>query len=217
MKKDVVPLLLSLVTLTSCTIDAYEKGEGSLSLMTADFVEAHVDGDKRVTLVETDQDERLQLSPSVTARWIERADTVYRALLYYNKVEDGQAEPVSLGWVGVLPPRDSIKGGMKTDPVHLESMWLAKNRKYLNLRLRLMTGSADDEDARHAIGMVGSSETATDNHAYLHLYHDQGGMPEYYSSVTFASIPLAGIAADTLTVVVNTYDGVVSRTFVSRP
>lgn len=216
MKKDVVPLLLSLVTLTSCTIDAYEKGEGSLSLMTADFVEAHVDGDKRVTLVETDQDERLQLSPSVTARWIERADTVYRALLYYNKVEDGQAEPVSLGWVGVLPPRDSIKGGMKTDPVHLESMWLAKNRKYLNLRLRLMTGSADDEDARHAIGMVGSSETATDNHAYLHLYHDQGGMPEYYSQRAYLSVPLDSLDVDTVSLNIHTYDSLLTRQFCVR-
>ena len=209
--------LIATSLLAACAIDSYEKGDGELSLLTADLVEAHVDADKKVTLVETDQSERLTLTPAATAQWIETADTVYRALLYYNKVEEGKADPVSLGWVGVLPPRDSIQGGMKSDPIHVESMWLAKNRKYLNLRLRLLTGNSDDDEARHSIGVVSDHALSSANHARLYLYHDQGGVPEYYSSVSYASIPLADIAADTLTITVNTYDGPVSRTFVCRP
>ncbi|MCR4602394.1 MAG: NigD-like N-terminal domain-containing protein [Prevotella sp.] len=208
-------MLLSLI-ISSCTIDSYEKGEGDYSLMTAEMVEAHVGSDKRVDYVDTDVDEHLLIQPTATANWITTADTTYRALLYYKKTEVGQAKAVSIGYVGVLMPHDSIKGGMKTDPLYAESLWLSKNRSYLNLRLRLMTGTTDDKEAMHTIGLVRDTLASTDKHMCLQLYHDQGGRPEYYSSTAFASIPLTQITADTITLVVNTYSGVVTRTFVTR-
>lgn len=209
-------LLAFLPFLAACTIDAYEKGEGEYSLLTAELVEAYIDNDKHVSHVVTDQGERLILTSPLTAQWIDTPDTMYRALLYYNQVEEGKAEPRSFGWVGVLNPRDSIKGGMKSDPLYTESMWVAKNHKYLNLRLRLLTGSTDDEKARHSIGLMKDAASSTPGHARMVLYHDQGGMPEYYSMVTYASIPLDSITADTLTIVVKTYDGEVNRTFKLR-
>ncbi|MCR4917245.1 MAG: hypothetical protein K6A96_15980 [Prevotella sp.] len=209
-------LLAFLPLLAACTIDAYEKGEGEYSLLTAELVEAYVDNDKHVSHVVTDQGEHLILTSPLTAQWIETPDTMYRALLYYDQVEEGKAEPRSFGWVGVLTPRDSIKGGMKSDPLYTESMWVAKNHKYLNLRLRLLTGSTDDEKARHSIGLMKDASSSTPGHARMVLYHDQGGMPEYYSMVTYASIPLDSIKADTLTIVVKTYNGEVNRTFKLR-
>ena len=209
-------LLAFLPFLAACTIDAYEKGEGEYSLLTAELVEAYVDNDKHVSHVVTDQGEHLMLTSPLTAQWIETPDTMYRALLYYDQVEEGKAEPRSFGWVGVLTPRDSIKGGMKSDPLYTESMWVAKNHKYLNLRLRLLTGSTDDEKARHSIGLMKDAASSTPGHARMVLYHDQGGMPEYYSMVTYASIPLDSIKADTLTIVVKTYNGEVNRTFKLR-
>ena len=209
-------LLAFLPFLAACTIDAYEKGEGEYSLLTAELVEAYVDNDKHVSHVVTDQGERLMLTSPLTAQWIETPDTMYRALLYYDQVEEGKAEPRSFGWVGVLTPRDSIKGGMKSDPLYTESMWVAKNHKYLNLRLRLLTGSTDDEKARHSIGLMKDAASSTPGHARMVLYHDQGGMPEYYSMVTYASIPLDSIKADTLTIVVKTYNGEVNRMFKLR-
>lgn len=209
-------LLAFLPLLAACTIDAYEKGEGEYSLLTAELVEAYVDNDKHVSHVVTDQGEYLMLTSPLTAQWIETPDTMYRALLYYDQVEEGKAEPRSFGWVGVLTPRDSIKGGMKSDPLYTESMWVAKNHKYLNLRLRLLTGSTDDEKARHSIGLMKDAASSTPGHARMVLYHDQGGMPEYYSMVTYASIPLDSIKADTLTIVVKTYNGEVNRTFKLR-
>ena len=209
-------LLAFLPLLAACTIDAYEKGGGEYSQLTAELVEAYVDNDKHVSHVVTDQGERLILTSPLTAQWIETPDTMYRALLYYDQVEEGKAEPRSFGWVGVLTPRDSIKGGMKSDPLYTESMWVAKNHKYLNLRLRLLTGSTDDEKARHSIGLMKDAASSTPGHARMVLYHDQGGMPEYYSMVTYASIPLDSIKADTLTIVVKTYNGEVNRTFKLR-
>lgn len=216
MKKLLIPtVLLSLSLVVACTIDAYEKGEGIYSLMTAELVEAYVSSDKYVGQVETDQGEQLTLQQPYTAKWIQTADTTYRALLYYNKVRAGEVEPVSMSRVGVLQLHDSIKGGMKTDPLYVESAWIAKNRRYLNLRLRLLTGSTDDETAQHSIGLLRDTIASTPSHLRLQLYHDQGGCPEYYSFVTYASIPLVDIKADTITLFINTYDGVVRRSWPS--
>ena len=217
MKKIAFYALLAFIPLLrSCETDAYDKGEGEYSLMTAELVDAYVGSDKYVTRVVTDQGDEFTMEPHATAKWIEKADTTYRALLYFNKVGNDKAEAISLGWVGVLVPRDSIKGGMKTDPLFTESMWLGKNRRYLNMRLRLLTGTADDEKAQHSIGVVIDSTTTTKHHVRMKLYHDQGGVPEYYSLITYASIPLANVSADTLTLVTNTYDGEVSRSFILR-
>ena len=161
-------LLAFMPLLMSCETDAYDKGEGEYSLMTAELVDAYVGSDKYVTRVVTDQGDEFTMEPHATAKWIEKADTTYRALLYFNKVGNDKAEAISLGWVGVLVPRDSIKGGMKTDPLFTESMWLGKNRRYLNMRLRLLTGTADDEKAQHSIGVVIDSTTTTPDVTGVH-------------------------------------------------
>lgn len=203
--------------LPSCEIDSYEKGEGEYSLMTADFVEATIDRDRQVAQAVTDGGEHLTMIKPMTASWINKGDTTYRALLYYRALGNGAAEGVGLSRVAVLlpVPADSVKGAVKTDPLHLESIWMSKNGKYLNMRLRLLTGTPDDEDARHMIGLVADSTAAT-AHATLQLYHDRSGRPEYYSTTTYASLPMSIVKADTLTIRVNTYDGPVTHTFALR-
>ena len=207
-------LLLLCFMVSSCQTDSYEKGEGEYSLMTAELVDAHVGSDKYVDYVDTDQGDHLNMDPHFTMKWIDTADTTYRAILYYNQSEAGKANAVSMSRVGVLTPLDSVKGGAKTDPIHIESVWMSGNRKYLNLRMRLMTGATDDEEARQRIGLLNDLEASTKNHTALLLCHDQGGQPEYYSATSYASIPLSDIKADTLTLSINTYDGMMTRTFV---
>lgn len=199
--------------LASCEIDAYDKGEGDYSLLTADLVTAHVDGSKLVDYVVTDEDLHLSMTPPVSADWIETADTIYRAMLYYNVRGDSQAEAVSFGRVGVLTLRDTIRGGLKTDPLYTESMWISKNRQYLNLRLRVMTGATSDEHAKHVIGLLRDTVASTSVHTVATLYHDQGGQPAHYSAVTYASLPLTAVTTDSLTLIVNTFNGTVSRSF----
>lgn len=205
-------VLCCITLLTACTIDAYEKGQGDLSLMTAELVDAYVGSDMTVLQAETDRGQRLTLSPPPTAAWITVPDTTVRALLYYKPLGDGRAQPVSLSWVGVLQPHDSIQGGMRRDPLHAESVWLSKGGNYLNLRLRLLSGYTDDEAARHILALVTDARRSTPTHAFLQLYHDQGGQPEYYSVVSYFTVPLRTVAADTVTITVNTYDGTWERT-----
>ena len=207
-----ITLHLSLIT-SSCTQDAYDKGEGRYSQMVAEMADGYTASDGRVTTFVTDADEHLTVTEPFTTKLMPKADTVYRAVFYYNKVEQG-AEVIGLDRVGVITPRTIDT--LKTDPVRLESMWMAKSGRYLNLSVYLMLGSTDDDEAIQKIGCHRDTLTANpDGTSTLHLrlYHDQAGVPQYYSARTRLSIPLSEIDADSVVLTVNTYDGPVSKVF----
>lgn len=209
---------LSLVILaTACEQDVYDKGNSEYSLMRADFVEAFVDNDKKVGYVVTDDNERLQLVEPYTAQWIERPDTTYRAVLYYNMV-GAEVETLALSKVSTTRVRKpgEFKSGVKTDPLGLESVWLGGNRKYLNLCLILKTGAVEDEKIVQTLGIIGDTivTDAGGRRTYqLRVFHNQGGVPEYYSQRVYFSVPVSELEVDSLRLSVNTYNGVVSKGF----
>ncbi|MBO4721054.1 MAG: hypothetical protein J5658_14475 [Prevotella sp.] len=211
--------------LTSCTQDAYEKGEGKYSLMRADFVEAHANGQKEIDRITTDDGDQFAITKTFTTKWVTTADSTYRCILYYNKVEEGSgkftAEPLSIGLVPCpkITPISELNKEMKTDPVKFESAWLSKTGKYLNLSLYLMTGTADDEDATQTLHVVQDTimtNTDATRTCFLRLYHDQGGIPEYYSSQVYASILTSQIDADSVRISINSYKGEVTKFFSLR-
>ena len=51
----------------------------------------------------------------------------------------------------------------------------------------------------------------------LLLAHSQEGMPEYYSQRNYVSIALTSLKADSVCLTVNTYEGLVQKTFPLRP
>ncbi len=209
--------LLITLALTACTIDSYEKGEGELSNVQADFVEAHTNADKKVDYVVTDEDQKIALTSALEASWIQTADSFYRAVLYYKKMEE-QAEPVSMSSIPVVAqiPKAKMKKAMKTDPLKLESVWMSKNRKYLNASIYLKVGTTTDEKAIHHLAIISDTLMVNaDNTKTLHLrlFHDQGGVPEYYSQRSYFSISLKEMTADSVRLYVNTYDGETMKTF----
>lgn len=221
-------MLLAVVPLFfACENEAYDTGEGSLSNMRADFVEAQTDGQAMITGVETDDGETLPFTRTVQAAWAEKPDTFYRALLYYNKVDKGdgraKAEPLAMGQVLVPTPTDiaELKGDVKTDPVTLVSAWKSRNGKYLNLELSIKTGVVDGEYGTQTLGIINLGvETKADGTrtASLQLYHDQAGVPEYYSttaylSVAVARLPFTPAKGDEVSIEIVTYDGTITKTF----
>ena len=125
---------LSIVNLVSCTTDSYDKGQGKYSLMQAELVELSINSNKEATSFTLDDGTQYTFVLPTIAKWIETPDTVYRALLYYNKVTETTAEPVSLGAVPTLRAREHWKlEEQPEDPVGVESAWLSKNGKYLNI------------------------------------------------------------------------------------
>lgn len=220
-------VLIFLFMSAACSNDPYDTGDGALSYMRADFVEAETDADASIVSIETDDGERMFLTGAVTVSWAERPDTVYRALFYYNKVEsdDGVTRAEPLGITQVLVPSvidvDDLDGEVKTDPVDFVSSWPSANGKYLNLGLSIKVGTEDGQYATQTIGLICDSvETNADGSCRinLRLYHDQNGVPEYYSVETYISIavsrlPIEPVEGDEVVVEINTYDGTIARTF----
>ena len=216
----------SLFCLTfSCTQDSYEKGEGEYSLMRGDFAEAHINSDKLITSITTDDGELLALKENKKAKWITTADTTYRCMLYYNKVKDAsgklQADVLSIGQVPCpgIHPLSEFDKELRTDPVKFESLWMSRTGKYLNMSLLLMTGSTDDTTAVQQLALV--SDTLLrhpDNTRTLHvcLHHDQANVPEYYSTKAYVSLLVDSILADSVRFTVNTYNGPVVKTLSLR-
>ena len=207
---------------SSCTQDGYDKGEGQYSYLRGDFVEAQIGADKNMVSLLTDEGETLPLSQPYTAKWITRSDTVYRCMLYYNKVRDSKgqtvAEPISVGEVPcpVIIPLSKLEVEMKTDPVKFESAWMSKTGKYINLSFALKTGTTGDDEAIHSLRVV--QDTIMTNPdgsrtSYLRLFHDQGGVPDYYSTQVYASIITSEISADSVCISINTYKGIVTKAF----
>ena len=206
-----IVLTSHLSLLSSCSQDAYDKGEGEYSLMRGDFGEAMVNGSQQVVKVVTDDGDELPLSAPYTAKWITRNDTTYRCMLYYNKV-GSQAEVLSMGQVPCLPVTllKDLKKPLTTDPVKFESTWMSKSDRYVNMSVLLKTGVSDDSTAVQTLAIV--SDTLITNPdqktmRHLILYHDQGNVPEYYSTKVYLSIPTNKIDADSVKISIYSYDG----------
>ena len=208
-----------------CTQDAYDKGEGKYSLMRADFVEAHANAQKEIDWITTDDGDVISASKPFSAKLVTNPDSLYRCFLYYNKVSDekGQLvfEPISIGQVACpkIIPFAELGTEMKTDPVKFESAWMSKSGKYINMSLYLMTGTTDDEKAKQTLRIV--QDTIITNPdatrtSYLRLFHNQGGVPEYYSTQVYLSIITSTIPADSVQINIQTYKGMVEKAFVIK-
>ena len=199
--------------LVACNTDNYDSGDGDLSYLRADFVEAHTSAPMTIDRAVNDEGTDIFLATPLKAQWATKADTTYRALLYYNNVKNA-AEPLSVAQVFVLTPKkaEDIEGGAKTDPVVFDSAWLSENKRYINLGLQLKTGKSDDQDAIQTIGIVRDDDR--DDVLSFTFVHNQGNIPEYYSSRIYVSIAVdAAMHGKTVVLHVNSYDGPVERSF----
>lgn len=211
-RKAIIPTLMALLSSVSCTNEGYETGDGKYSYLCTEFVDAYTSADTLVTRVVTDDDETLGLLPNIRPSWVTRPDTVYRGLLYYNKVGN-PVKAFSLAMVPVLRPAEKVEQ-VVTDPVGLESVWASRNGRYVNIGLLLKTGVPDSVDARQWISVMRDSDYVSDQTGVyaIRLLHGQNGVPEYYTSRFFVSIPVDTLpTGHRVRLRVNTYDGEVVR------
>jgi hypothetical protein len=214
MIRKLLTAICCLAAFTACTIDYYEKGEGDYSSMQGDFAMVHANNDKKIDYADLDNGERLYLAEPLAKTWVDKADTFYRSVFYYKKI-GSSIEVVSITQINEIDivSADTLKKRkveVKTDPLTLESLWLSRNKQYMNASIYLKTGSATDENAIHRLGLVLDSVHLNKDKTtvvYMRLFHDQGGMPEHYSVNTFFSLPLEKLPVDSICLTVNTYDG----------
>lgn len=212
-------LTLMACALASCTNDGYDSGDGKWSYYTADFSLVHTAEANVIDYAVTDEGDSLVLQPHATASWATTPDSLYRALLYYNKVDSGTTSAFAVRQIPVLVPSAS-NDTLASDPLSLESAWVSTSGEYLNLSLLLKTGVADSIDNLQIVGVcldTLSSQGQGSGHVYLELRHDQNGVPEYYTARQYVSIPLSDVpSGTTLHLSVTTYDGTIQRIF-QRP
>lgn len=215
--RKVLGALLFFLLLASCTSDSYEKGTGQYSLMRADLGEMRSDADSRAVSFTTDDGDVYSLTSPMALKWMTTPDSIYRVQIYYNKVSDDKAEAVGVGLVPTMRPIEHwrIKNA-KEDPVDVESAWVAKSKRYLNLGLLFKTGRIDDEEGVHGIGIVQDTVLVSPGGKRTACYrflHDQGDTPEYYTNRHFVSILLPDELPDTVKLGINTYQGIVEQQF----
>lgn len=211
------------VGLASCSNDGYATGDNGNSYLTADLALLHTNSSKAAYAATLDDGTLLQITNPFVTKWMEKADTIYRALLYYDKTDDTNTQVkarsvVQVPVMGVAKAADVKE--MYTDPLDVESVWTAKNDTYINMSLLLKSGTASDVDARQSIGLV-LEQAYTDGdglrHAVLRMYHNQNGVPEYYTVQQYASVDAKQLGADVVELHVNTYKGEIVKTIELKP
>lgn len=209
--------------MTSCNHESYEEGEGRLSYLYADYADITITAGK-VTSIITDDNARLPLPQNLAASEQLPPDTMLRRLIHYTMTDKSTAvDIVKLTDVSVLLPhgKDEI-AEMKTAPVKLAAAWMARNQRYINLQLGLMVGNTNDTSSPQLVQIVRDSiHTHGKGAIFLTLYHDQAGMPEYYTQETHLSLPLDRLVPeatqpDTVSITVNTYSGTVTKQFIKQ-
>lgn len=209
--------VLATAAICACQIDSYDNGDTRLSYLTAEMVDMHTVAAQQADYAITDEQQRLTFATPFTCTWADKPDTVYRTLLYYDAGAE-TPRPLSATPTWVLSPMTPERT-YPTDPVKFESAWMAADKRYLNLRLGLMTGHPDDNsDAKQSIAVA---LRHVDTHAngsrtvYLELSHAQNQVPEYYTTTIYASIPTTQFCAgDTIRLTINTYQGPVNKQWV---
>lgn len=247
--------------LASCTTEQYDSGDGKLSYLRSDFVEACTDAQSRMSSFTTDEQLSLLVEGTPKVSWMTTPDSTYRALVYYAAPSSSSAPspssalgpssasgsssasgpsssssssasftersaqnlasaPVKVFIVNnVLCPkikRLQTSAPPKTDPVSFVALWLSANRKYVNITFDVKTGSSGSDADGQSIGAVLTDMTRNADGtltAHITFCHDQGNVPQYYSSRQYASLAVAQMQdADSASIVINSYKGKVVKT-----
>ena len=259
--------------LASCTTEQYDSGDGKLSYLRSDFVEACTDAQSRMSSFTTDEQLSLQVEGTPKVSWMTTPDSTYRALVYYAAPSSSSAPSPSsasgpssaLGSSSAIGPssasgsssasgpsssssssasftersaqnlasapvkvfivnnvlcpkikRLQTSAPPKTDPVSFVALWLSANRKYVNITFDVKTGSSGSDADGQSIGAVLTDMTRNADGtltAHITFCHDQGNVPQYYSSRQYASLAVAQMQdADSASIVINSYKGKVVKT-----
>lgn len=210
--------ILFITTIVSCESESYETGLGENSLIEGEFVDLSINAQRQVGSFQTDDGVSYVPVLPVTASWITKADTTYRSVVYFEKRGGAFADIKSVGYMPTIIPRkpEDFKR-QPQHPVGLESAWLTKTGKYINLGLLLKNGRVNDEEGMHALAIVcdevrqNADQTRT---AFYRLLHDQGDAPEYYSNRRYVSILLPDDRPDSVRLSIETYQqGTVEKRF----
>ena len=113
----------------SCANDGYDTGDGNYSYLSAELAVVHTNSSAAAVSATLDDDTDLQFSSPVKLGSGLKCDTIYRALLYYDKIDTSL--PVNPRGITIVPVASVVRQAevkeMVTDPLGIESVWKSKN------------------------------------------------------------------------------------------
>lgn len=200
----------------SCSSD---DEESSISNLTVEICDLKTTAAKSSQSCMLDDDRTLRFQSPLEVSWASKSDSIYRALLYYNKVEGSETvEALSASYVPCLWPvkASDDEWSQYADPVDLLSAWMSKNGKYINLCVSIQDGVKKEGQAHKLAAVCDSiADGGAAKHYYLRFCHSQNGIPTYYGIETYVSVQTEGVAkGDTLTLSIPTFKGLAIKTFV---
>lgn len=218
MRKTTLTILGILTVLMSACSD---DDSSTVSRLTAEMCDMHTSQRAVADYANTDNDQRLTFMRPLNVSWATTPDSIYRAMLYYDNTDNGgSVTPLYAESVLFLKPRtpqEAKDWKDNNDPLEVATAWYAQNRKYLNIRMDIMSGTPDDEHQRHALGLVCDTVIVSPGgrRLYYRICHSQNGIPEYYTISAYASIPTASVAkGDTISLVYESHSGTLCRDMV---
>ena len=206
MKKQLHILLIGITLLTAgCKHSSYDTGDGEYSHLRTDYVNVEVK-DNYVQSIITDDGRQLNISPGMKVTTNPK-DTTLRWLLYYNVNHNlnhnENIEIISHSNMTLLKVKEAGEIELKSDPVTVNSVWVSKDGRYLNMNIGLKMGTTETENNLHSVGMI--CQKTEGNTAYYTLYHDQADIPQYYTQNVLLTVKIEKEKIIDLTI--NTFKG----------
>ena len=176
----------------------YDTGDGEDSYYVAEMIDFNISGTE-VRKGVLDDSRTLVLEQPIKSSALKKiaqdsVNNYCRLMIHYNK-KSAAADSVvaaAVGYNSVLMPKivlaDTVKSEIKTDPIALTSMWLASNKKYINMDFAIMTDGAASKP--HYLGLVCDSivrrQQSTD--IFIRISHNQNGHVAAYHEYCLMSI-----------------------------
>lgn len=210
------PIGFPLLLLCICLLGACKEDDYVYPSVVKEFIGASTDSNGTLSHLVADTGEIFRIQPRSGLGGLQK-DTLYRTISMYLPLENGTVQLYSSEPVLSMKPvtADRISGGLKTDPVDIERMWLSG--KYLNMVLL-----AQVRDQSHSYHFVEESlQTEANGKTILHLrlHHNSNHDYEAFTRKVYLSVPLWTYGSrlkggDRIVFHVNTYkEGDTSREF----
>lgn len=183
------PLLFLLTPLfCSCGDD---KDDAPYPSIVTEMVDCPTDAAGHLTKIVLDDNTQLSLTNPLSDL---KPSVTYRALAGYT-LTDGKATLYQLKAAALLHDSTAVA---QTDPLKVVSVW--RTKRYFNFHLQPKT-----QGGQQTWGFI--TDSIVGKRAYLRLHHRQGDDPTAYTTDVYASLYLQDIAADSITIRINTFSG----------
>lgn len=140
----VLLLIAGVLLLLSCKNDSYESGDSRYSYLRADFCMMHTSDKGAIDYLLIDGGDTVRIATPVKLNWASKADSLYRALVYYDVITRQMFSATS---VLVTQPVSKQKAAtLSTDAITVESTW--EGGGYFNVAFNVKTGQTDEQQKR---------------------------------------------------------------------